>query len=83
MSTEHPRTLEEWQAHIEALTDEELWNKAKSANRASFVTKLLQEGYTGEEVESIFQMLAQAFLRIGQTPPASGYFSLSRLAEQK
>jgi hypothetical protein len=79
MSKHQPRTLLEWQEHIQSLNESELWEKAQVANRSHVVQIFLKEGYSGDDVEHIFQIFAQAFAKFEQTPPHGGYFDLPRM----
>jgi hypothetical protein len=81
MSIQNPKTLAEWEAHIQTLEGEALRSKTVAANNARFVRSLGEEGYTGPEIEKIFAYLAKRFVETGQRLPASGYFELSKLVE--
>ncbi len=81
MSIQNPKTLAEWEAHIQTLDGEALRSKAVAANNARFVRSLGEEGYTGPEIETIFTLIALRFVETGQRMPESGYFELAKLAE--
>jgi hypothetical protein len=73
-------TLKEWERYISTLSGEALRSKAIAANSYRFVQILLSEGLSSEEINTIFQMFANQFLKTEQTPPSDGYVNYQILA---
>jgi len=67
--SEYPVTREEWRQYIEGLSGEELRNKAIAANTLTFVTGLLEEGISSDDVSFILMAFAVRFVADGQVVP--------------
>ena len=81
MSVAHPRSIEEWQAHVAQLSSEELWDKAAAANTVKFVESLQTEGYPAEDIEEIFLLMARRFKELEMVPPLEGYIDFRDLLD--
>lgn len=82
MSEAHPRTVEEWRAHLSALAGEALREKAIAANSVAFVRALQEEGYSAEDIEAILRALARRFVETGQRAPSGGLYDFDALARE-
>ena len=72
----NPRTKEEWQNYFAQFSVEEVISKAKACNKNSFVRELVRQGYTLDEVEDIFIMMAVIILKGGYKPPKGNAYDL-------
>lgn len=82
MSTTRPETLEQWAHYIAGLSGADLRSKARAVNRIDFVEELLDDGYSPDDVETLFVLLAQHLERTGEMLPDSGLYSYRRMAKQ-
>lgn len=82
MSTTQPESLEQWAQYIAGLEGDDLRSKARAINRIDFVEALLDEGYSPDEVETLFILLAQHLARTDQMLPDAGLYSYRRMATQ-
>jgi hypothetical protein len=80
MSVSNPQTLEEWDAYFSRYSPKQLMSKARAGNTVEFVQRLKSEGYEMEDIEKIFQILAQKIQAAGLKPP-TGAFVMMDLAE--
>lgn len=74
MSVEHPKTLDEWKAYAAELEGMTLREKAIAANSMEFVDQLQEEGYSADEIHSIYVYIARRFAETGQRPPGDGLY---------
>lgn len=81
MSAE-PKSLAEWKQHLEQLSGLELRDKAQAANSMGFVETLEEEGYSPDEIETLFILIAKRLAATGQVPPFEGLYDYGRLAKQ-
>lgn len=82
MSAEQPRSLEQWAHYIAGLSGADLRSKARAVNSIDFVDDMIDEGYSPDEIETLFILLAQHLKRTGQMLPDAGLYSYRRMAEQ-
>jgi hypothetical protein len=82
MSVRHPRTIDEWRLHIAELEGEDLRSKALAANTARFVQALSREGWSGDDIRTIFVLLAKRFVDTSQAAPSAGFFDLAALGKE-
>lgn len=82
MSTTRPESLEQWAHYIAGLCGDDLRSKARAINKIDFVEELLDEGYSPDEVETLFILLAQHLARTDQMLPDAGLYSYRRMAKQ-
>lgn len=67
---EYPVTLEEWQAYVDSLVeDETIYQNALSAGSLKFGQKLLSEGYSAEDITTIRRMFAKRMVDETVAPP--------------
>jgi len=78
MSVANPETLDEWMEYISILQEDEILSKAKAANSKRFFDKLLEEGFTMNDLDVIMKALARKFLDFNLQPPG-GLVDLSDL----
>ena len=64
-----PVTRDEWRAYIEGLSGEELRNKAIAANTFPYVTALLEEGSSPDDITFILAAFALRFVADNQVIP--------------
>jgi hypothetical protein len=83
MSKTKPKSMNEWAAHIAELTGEALCSKARAANNIDFVEARIDEGYSPDEVEALFVLLAKQLRRTDNMLPDAGLYSYSRMADQR
>lgn len=77
-----PMNLREWQSYIDRLAGEALWSKAVAANTERFIQTLRDEGFQMAEIEGIMTAFANQFAITGQSPPRTGAYRLSDLADE-
>lgn len=63
MSTSRPETLADWAAYIATLDGERLVSKARAANTYDFAARLLDEGLTMDEAETVYVLFARQIAR--------------------
>lgn len=78
---DEPKSLPEWKAYTAALDGERLVDEARSANTASFVRTLKEEGYKPEEIHTILILFARRFRATGLRPPGDGFYDYFELME--
>lgn len=79
---EAPKTLEQWAHYIAGLSGADLSSKARAVNSIDFVDDLIDDGYTPDEVETLFVLLAKHLARLDRLPPESGLYSYRRMSTQ-
>lgn len=77
-----PQSLDQWASYIAGLSGDDLRSKARAANNIDFVEELLGEGYSPDEVETVFVLLAKHLDRSDQMLPDAGLYSYRRMAKQ-
>jgi len=82
MNIEDPRTPEEWEQYLDQFTAEQVLSKAKAANTNRFVGSMIKEGYSLQEVEGIFTMMAVKIKAGGFRPPMGTAFDLGLLCAE-
>ena len=82
MAAQRPRTTAQWKAYIASLGADELWDKALAANDTGFIRELVRDGYTPQEIEQVFVLVAHRFKALGRRPPLKGWYDLAALSEQ-
>ena len=83
MNIEDPRTPEEWEQYLDQFTAEQVLSKAKAANTNRFVGSMIKEGYSLQEVEGIFTMMAVKIKAGGFRPPMGTAFDLGSVQKQR
>jgi hypothetical protein len=83
VSVEEPKTLAEWKQHLDGLSGLELRDKAQAANSIVFVEALEAEGYTPDEIETVFILIAKRLVASGQVPPFDGLYDYTELAKDE
>lgn len=83
MTAERPRSLDQWANYIAGLSGDDLRSKARAVNSIDFVDDLIEEGYSPDEVETLFVLLAQHLERTGQMLPDAGLYNYRRMATQE
>ncbi len=78
-----PQSMKEWAAHIAELTGDALCSKARAANNIDFVEARIDEGYTPDEVETLFVLMAKQLRRTDNMLPDAGLYSYERMADQR
>jgi hypothetical protein len=78
--TAGPETLEEWQAHVSALSGEALVAEGASANSIRFVMVLEEEGYEPADIHAILRMFARRFREVQLRPPQDGLYDFDAMA---
>lgn len=68
--------MEQWQRFVDGLSPEVLFDEASKANSVGFVSAMLEEGYSAEEVSQCLTMFARRFVTLGQMAPQGGYLDL-------
>jgi hypothetical protein len=69
MSVANPETLKEWMEYVSILEPGEIVSKAKAANSKRFFDKMLEEGFTAQDITQIMQAFARRFLDFDLRPP--------------
>ena len=82
MSREEPKTLSEWRAYVDALDGDQLIEQARSANSASFVRQLQEEGSSASDVHAVLILFAQRIKATGLRPP-DGFYDYFELMKQQ
>lgn len=82
MSSEHPRTIDEWRAYARSLSGEVLREKAIAANTVRFVRQLQEEGYSASDIHTILVVIARRFRETGQISPTGGLYDLDLLGAE-
>ncbi|MBK7864540.1 MAG: hypothetical protein IPJ65_39260 [Archangiaceae bacterium] len=82
MSVEEPKDVAEWKAHLDGLSGLELRDKAQAANSMQFVELLQEDGFSADDIEAIFVLIAKRLVANGQVPPFDGLYDYSELARR-
>jgi glucan phosphorylase len=82
MAKADPRTLAEWRSYVDALDGEQLIEQARSANSASFVRQLQEEGSSASDVHAVLILFAQRIKATGLRPP-DGFYDYFELMKQQ
>ncbi len=82
MSESKPRTLPEWAHYIAGLGGQDLRSKARAANNIDFVEDRIAEGYSPDDVETLFILIAQQLKRTDLMLPDAGLYSYRRMSTQ-
>lgn len=75
-----PRTMAEWAAYIAALDAGALARKARAVNAIDVVERLLEDGLTPDEVETVYVLFAQRMRALGVRAPDGGLYDWRELA---
>lgn len=75
-----PKSLPEWKQYLDGLSGLELRDKAQAANSMGFVEQLEEEGYSPDEIETLFILIARRLKATGQVPPFEGLYDYVKLA---
>jgi len=82
MSKAEPKTLGEWRVYVDALDGEQLLEQARSANSASFVRQLQEEGSSASDVHGVLILFAHRLQATGLRPP-DGFYDYFELMKQQ
>lgn len=82
MSKDKPKSLPQWATYIAGLNGQDLRSKARAVNTIDFVEDCMAEGYTPDEVETLFILIARHLDRTGHMLPDAGLYSYRRMAQQ-
>jgi hypothetical protein len=77
-----PRTLAEWAAYVAALPAEGLARKARAINSIDVVDRLLEDGLTAAEVETVYVLVAQRMKTLGVVMPDGGLYDWRAMASR-
>lgn len=77
-----PRTLPQWAHYIAGLGGQDLRSKARAVNNIDFVEERISEGYSPDDVETLFILIAQQLQRTGLMLPDAGLYSYRRMSTQ-
>lgn len=75
-----PRNLAEWAAYIASLPSEGLPRKARAINSIDVVDRLLEDGLTAAEVESVYVLFAQRMKHLAVVMPDGGLYDWREMA---
>ena len=77
-----PRTLAEWAAYIAALPAEGLAKKARAINSIDMVDRLLEDGLSAAEVESVYVLFAQRMKQLAIVMSDGGLYDWREMASR-
>lgn len=77
-----PRTLAEWAAYLAALPADGLARKARTINAIDMVDRLLEDGLTAAEVETIYVLFAQRMKELATVMPDGGLYDWREMASR-
>jgi hypothetical protein len=75
-----PRTLAEWATYIASLPAEGLARKARAINSIDVVDRLLEDGLTAAEVETVYVLFAQRMKQLSVVMPDGGLYDWRDMA---